>query len=137
MNKNQSCGCVGGKKNASHTCTPVVARFTRAGFALWNIAVIVNASCRSSLGNLHHLEFFFPLFFFSHSIFSKPWRCLWPVSAPSLVWVCSGSSWLGSGPCLGPSHLARRTPRPGLSSSEACFFFFTREKTRMPLSPHQ
>lgn len=82
----------------------------------------------------------FSSFFFSLSIFLNPWRCLWRVSAPSVMWVVSVSAWLGSGPFHGPSHLARRASRPGLKSLETCdffFFFWTQGKACMPLSPHQ
>lgn len=65
--------------------------------------------------------FSFSLLF--HSVFPKPWRCLWPVSAPSVMWGFSWSAWLGSGPSLGPSHLAQRASRPGLHSLEACVFW--------------
>lgn len=66
---------------------------------------------------------FSSFFFFSLSIFLNPWRCLWRVSAPSVMWVVSVSAWLGSGPFHGPSHLARRASRPGLNSLETCDFF--------------
>lgn len=125
MNRNQSYGSFVVEKGTSHTCTPVCMRFYKnrfPAFALWNIVLIVNGGSCSSLSNLQHLTFLhFPHFF--HSIFLKPWRCLWPVSAPSVMWVLSGSAWLGCGPSPGPSHLARRASRPGLSSLEAYIMF--------------
>lgn len=47
-------------------CAPVCMHFYKNRFpalALWNIAVIVNASSCSSPSNLHHLIFFFFLTF--------------------------------------------------------------------------
>lgn len=118
-----------------HTSLRAVYKNRFPASALWNIAVIVNGSSCSSLSSLHHRAFF-PFSLLFHSVFPKPWRCLWPVSAPSVMWGFCWSAWLGSGPALGPSHLAQRASRPGLSSLEACVFW-PRGKACMPLSIHQ
>lgn len=137
--KNQSYGSFVDEKGPvtrAHQSACILQEQVPSLSSLWNIAFSVNGIVPAAPPAIYAISplFLFPHFFILSS--QKPWRCLWPVSAPSVMWVFFWVCLAGVWPPLRAPH-TWLGGLPDLALAPWRRAFLAQGKACMPLSPHQ